>query len=254
MKLKVLGCYGGRLPGKKLTSFLIDDTILVDAGSATAMLSKEELTKIKTIIVSHSHLDHVYDIPLLGDVIIAPDMEPREIVCIEPTANAISELLMGNVIWPDFTSLPTKENPVFNMRIEQPRKPFVVGDYEVEFIHVTHPVPCVAMLFRWEGGAFLYTADTGPTEEVWQVAAEEQNLRGVITEISFPNMLKELSLASGHLSPCHMDEELGKMGRDDIPVYIYHLKPAFEELLLEEIKEISYPNLSLLKEGQVLEV
>lgn len=253
MEIRILGCYGGQLPGKNLTSFLIDDTILVDAGGATSALRLEELQAIRTIIVSHSHLDHVKDIPFIADNVIGRIPAPLEIIAIDPTIDALRDQLMGNVIWPDFTSIPTPQNPVLRYRREKIGKPFKVGSYKVEFIPVNHPVPCVAMLFKWPKGAFVYTGDTGPTEEIWKRVGQEKNLKGLITEVSFPNSMEQLSLISGHLSPCHIDSELAKTGRDDIPVYLYHIKPGVEQAVRDDVRQIKYRNLHVLEQGETLQ-
>ncbi|PJC70824.1 MAG: MBL fold metallo-hydrolase, partial [Zetaproteobacteria bacterium CG_4_8_14_3_um_filter_59_5] len=67
MKIKVLGCYGGQLLGFHLTSFLINDSILLDAGSPTEALDLEDQFAIRHIFISHTHLDHIKDIAFLAD-------------------------------------------------------------------------------------------------------------------------------------------------------------------------------------------
>jgi cAMP phosphodiesterase len=253
MKFTVLGCYGGRLPGKILTSFLIDDSILVDAGGATAALDLPALKKLRSILVSHSHLDHIADTAMIGDLIIGPDLKTVEIIGLEHTLSAVKDHLMSYTLWPDFTEIPTKEDPVYRLRQEEPRQAFQVGDYEVELVMVNHPVPCAGMVFRWDGGSFIYTADTGITDEIWEVAKNEENLKGLVTEISFPNSMKAMSEMTGHYSPCHIDAELAKIGKPDLPVYIYHFKPAFEETLLKELAEIEHENIRPLVQGETIE-
>ena len=254
MKIRILGCYGGQLPGKNLTSFLIGESLLVDAGGATAVLSLDELKKIETIVVSHSHLDHVKDIPLIADNVIGRIGRPIEIIGLKHTIDAVRDHLMGNVIWPDFSVIPSKEEPVIRYRREKAGKAFKVGKIEIEFVIVNHPVPCAGMMFRSGKKSFLYTADTGSTEDVWKFAKAEKNLKGLITEVSFPNSLEQLSIISGHMSPCHIDPELAKIGRTDLPVYIYHIKPGFEAKVREEIGAIRYRRLSILEQGQVLDI
>ena len=63
----MLGCYGGQLLGFHLTSFLLNDSILLDAGSPTEDLNLEEQHGIRHIFLSHIHLDHIKDIAFLAD-------------------------------------------------------------------------------------------------------------------------------------------------------------------------------------------
>ena len=58
MKLKVLGCYGGNIPGHGMTSLLLNDTVALDAGWVSGALSLRDQEKVKDIFISHSHLDH----------------------------------------------------------------------------------------------------------------------------------------------------------------------------------------------------
>lgn len=70
MRLRVLGCSGG-IGGRHLrtTSFLVDNDVLIDAGSGVGDLSLAELTRIDHVFVTHSHLDHVTSIPFLVDTV-----------------------------------------------------------------------------------------------------------------------------------------------------------------------------------------
>lgn len=60
MKVRVLGCSGGINQGVATTSFLVDDDILIDAGTGVGDLSLEEMRRIKPVFISHSHLDHMF--------------------------------------------------------------------------------------------------------------------------------------------------------------------------------------------------
>ncbi len=254
MKVTILGCYGGQLPGKRMTSFLIGDSLLVDAGGATAGLDMSGQNAITDILVSHNHMDHIKDIPFLADNVIGMKPEPVNVVSTESIVTELKNHVMNNSIWPDFTMIPSKDEPVLGYRIEKPETRFEIGDVSVELVEVNHPVPTYAMFLTQGGKTLLYSADTGPTDRVWERARDYDNLAAVILETSFPNRLAELSLISGHLSPCHLPDELGKLGRDDIPVYLYHFKPAFEDDLNQEVAELGKGNLRPLVQGETLEL
>ena len=68
VKVRVLGCSGGIGGTLRTTSFLVDDDILLDAGTGVGDLSLEALAKIDHIFVTHSHLDHVTSIPFLPTI------------------------------------------------------------------------------------------------------------------------------------------------------------------------------------------
>jgi cAMP phosphodiesterase len=255
MKIRVLGCYGGQLPGKRLTSFLIDGKVLVDAGGATLSLTLEEQNSVESILVSHSHLDHIKDIPFLADNVIGMKPAAVPVIAGEPVIDALRTHFLNNRLWPDFTVIPTKDKPVLRWQPEKPESVFSVGDLKVELVAVNHPVPCFGMFITKGKKTLLYSADTGPTDRLWERARDyAATLKAIILETSFPNRLAELSLLSGHLSPCHLPTELGKLGRSDLPVYLYHFKPAFESDLNREVAELKNSKIMPLVQGETLTI
>ncbi len=87
MQIRVLGCSGSIAAGNRTTSFLLDDDVLIDAGTGVGDLTLDELTRIDHIFLSHSHLDHVLAIGLLADSVArrrsaqAPGADRRACAC-----------------------------------------------------------------------------------------------------------------------------------------------------------------------------
>ena len=254
MEIKVLGCYGGQLPGKRLTSFLINNEVLVDAGGVTGGLGIDDQNKVKHILVSHAHLDHIKDIPMLADNVIGLKPDPIEVIAAPPVIDTLKSHVLNNAVWPDFTVIPSADAPVLAYRAEEPETTFNVGKLKVELVEVNHPVPTCGMFISDGDKTLLYTADTGPTERIWEKAKTYDNLAAIIVEVSFPDRLAELSLLSGHLSPCHLKPELDKLGKSDIPTYLYHFKPAFEADLNDEIKALGLDHVRPLVQDEVISV
>ncbi|RMF15709.1 MAG: 3',5'-cyclic-nucleotide phosphodiesterase [Candidatus Dadabacteria bacterium] len=254
MDVQILGCYGGQLPEKRLTSFLINGNVLIDAGGVTGGLDFEGQKKIDHVVISHAHLDHIKDLPMLADNVIGSRPDPIEVVSAPEVIATLRNHVLNNHVWPDFTVIPTADAPVLRYREEPVRQTFEVAGLTIEFIPVNHPVPTNGMFISDGKSTLLFTADTGPTDEIWARAADYPDLSAVILEISFPNNLADLSLLSGHLSPCHIPEELAKLGRDDIPAYIYHFKPGFEGALIEEVADLNIPHLRPLVQGEHIQV
>lgn len=126
--------------------------------------------------------------------------------------------------------------------------PIGEGEYEVQYIPVTHPVESMAMIIRGSTGSVLYTSDTGPTTKLWQVVNQTDDLRGMFVELSFPNHMQALADVAGHYTPQTLDAELKKVrGRDEIPLFIYHLKPAFYEVTKNELNALRLKNMHLVE-------
>ena len=76
VRLRVLGCSGGELPRHRTTCFLVDGGLAIDAGALTASLSLEQLLQVDDIVLTHSHFDHVKDVPLLADLLVGRRRRP----------------------------------------------------------------------------------------------------------------------------------------------------------------------------------
>jgi hypothetical protein len=116
MQIRVLGCSGSIAAGSRTTSFLLDDDILIDAGTGVGDLTLDEMARIDHILVSHSHLDHVLAIGLLADSVtrrrVADERPPVQVHALPQTIAALRAHVFNGVIWPDFTRLPSPDHPV----------------------------------------------------------------------------------------------------------------------------------------------
>lgn len=245
MKLKVLGCHGGELPTCRTTCFLVDDTVALDAGALTSTLTLEQLCKVDHIIVSHSHFDHVKDIPLLADLIVGRRKTPVTIWASQECTKTLRENMFNNALWPDFTKIPTKKSPVMQLKSFRAGQTFKVGKYTVNSVAVTHPVESCGFVVSSGNSALAMSGDTGPTDKLWKLLNKTKNLKAVLLETSFPNSMQYLADLSGHLTPQTLQSELAKFNRNGASVLLYHLKPAFVPQLKEEVANLPVEVLEL---------
>jgi cAMP phosphodiesterase len=249
MKLKVLGCYGGNIPGHGMTSFLINDTVALDAGWVSGALSLKEQVKVKDILISHSHLDHTCTLPFLIDNNFSAPGFGLRIYAIPEVIAAMKNHLFNNATWPDFTSLPNDLTPVLKLIEIAPEQPFEINGLTLRAVHVSHIVPTTGFIVEDKKGAIAFSSDTGPTNRFWDVANNTRRLRAVITETSFPNELQDLARVSGHLTPATLEQELKKLTKD-VPVYLYGGKPKHLETIKRQVKALKRKRLKLLKQGE----
>jgi len=238
VKLQVLGCHGGELPSCRTTCFLVDEVLALDAGALTGTLSLEQLCKVDDIIVGHSHFDHVKDLPLLADLVIGRRNKPVTIHASRECARALREYMFNNALWPDFTAIPTKKNPVLRIQSFRAGSTFKVGAYTVQSVPVSHPVESCAFIVSDSQASLAMSGDTGPTDKLWTALNKVKNLKALLLETSFPNALQQLADLSGHLTPRTLQTELEKFDRNGAEVLLYHFKPAFLSQLRRELAEL----------------
>jgi cAMP phosphodiesterase len=248
MKLKVLGCYGGNIPGCGMTSLLVDDALALDAGFVAGALSLKQQVKVKDVLISHSHLDHTCSLPFLIDNNFSAPGFSLRIHAIPQVIASMKNHLFNNLTWPDFTCLPNDLTPVLKLVEITPEHSFVVNGIRIRAVHVSHIVPTTGFILEDDRGAIAFSSDTGPTHRFWEVVNSVKRLRAVITETSFPNELQDLANISGHLTPQTLDHELDKL-KQDVPVYLYGGKPRHLQRIRREVRALKRKNLHLLVQG-----
>jgi ribonuclease BN (tRNA processing enzyme) len=245
MELRVLGCSGGEAEGNRLTGLLVNGTLAIDAGSLTQALTIEEQVAVRQIFISHSHLDHICTLPFFTKNIFGHTEVPVEIHALPETLDALRRHLFNDELWPDFSVIPSPDNPIIRFTEIEPGKIYELEGLRITPIPVNHLVPCVGYRVEDDHSAFVFTSDTAETDRVYELANETANLKLFITEASFPNAQGWLAEASKHLTPEKLGRELKKL-KKDVPVGIYHLTPGDRPVMLPELKAIKDKRLKLL--------
>ena len=258
MIFHVLGCSGSIAAGCKTTAFLLDDDILIDAGTGVGDLALDALARIDHILISHSHLDHVLSIGLLADAVmrerVARDRPPIQVHALPETLAALRTHIFNGVIWPDFTRLPSAEHPVLTL------VPFAIGDRldldgrRIEVLSASHTVPAVG--FAVDGGAagaWVYTGDTGPNPALWQ-RLNQMKVAHLVIETAFSDEERQLARISRHLCPAALGHELAQL-EGSVDVHITHIKPGEVDAVMTEIGQLATPHrIHAMQAGDVMKL
>lgn len=236
MKVRVLGCSGGINQNVATTSFLVDDDILIDAGTGVCDLSLEQMRRIKHIFVTHSHLDHIAAIPLLADTLF-DDLsgQPLIVHALPETIKALQDHIFNWSIWPDFTALPHKNDAVLKFEAMTAGSFIKLCGRQVEMISVNHVVPAVGYCIKAEAKVFAFSGDTTSNENFWSSLNKYDSLDLLFVESAFANKDIELAKLAFHYCPELLAQDLPKL-KHRSKVCISHLKPGCEQEIMAQCK------------------
>lgn len=239
MRVRVLGCSGGIGGGRQSTSFLVDDDILVDAGTGVTLLTLEEMSRVEHLFLTHAHLDHILALPLLLDSVGLRD-RPLMVHAIPEVIEALRLHIFNWVIWPDFSRVPSPEHPFCRYTGVPEGIPCRFGEREITAIPANHGRPAVGYLIRGPQGSLLFSGDTTSHPDLVRIANETADLRHLVVECSFPDEQRRIAELSHHYCPAMLLPDLGQL-RPAVQVWITHLKPGGEEEIMAELGRPELP-------------
>jgi ribonuclease BN (tRNA processing enzyme) len=250
MKIRMLGAHGAEGLAQRPSAFLLDDTVLIDGGTVGGALASIEQLAITHALVSHSHLDHIAGLAYLTETLALCEAEtPVTIASLDPVVAALRTSIFNDIVWPDFTRVPSPQAPVLRFQSLREDVEQQVAGFWVRPVPVTHTVPTSGFVVDDGTSALVYSGDTGPTEALWKAAAEVRGLRAVILECAFPNRLGALAEVARHMTPELIRRELDKMPAD-VPVLIFHVKPQFYDEIGEELGAVSGARITMVEQDK----
>ena len=262
MQIRVLRCHGAdclvdtmdRPVRRESCGFLIDHSVLLDAGTIGSRLTLSEQRRIRLVLLSHLHFDHIKSLPTLADNLAEEFDEPIIVAATEPVIQGLMDHVFNNTVYPNFFAIPNRTRPILQAQVLQPGKPIMLGHLNVIPVSVNHAVPTVGYIVKDHGGAFLYSGDTYETEEIWALGRTTPQLKAAFIESSFPDELGELAKRSKHLTPSLFLQEFQKLGRPDLPVYAYHMKPSVRTQIETQISRLGIKRVAFLEEDQIITI
>ncbi|OGO19640.1 MAG: hypothetical protein A2144_13265 [Chloroflexi bacterium RBG_16_50_9] len=238
MYVRILGAHNLESQGLKFTSLLIDDALAIEAGSLTSSLSFQAQQKLKAILLTHQHYDHIRDIPAIG-MSFWLHGNTIDVYTTQPVYDAIMSHLLNDRLYPDFTQRPA-EKPAIQFKVIQPDEPVKVEGYTVLAVPMNHSVPAVGyQITSADGKTLFYSSDTGPgLAECWQKISPEL----LIIEVTAPNKYEEFAHHSGHFTPALLQRELESFRRlkGYLPqIVLVHMNPLQQKIIEAEIAEVA---------------
>ena len=244
---------GGASLEQRLSCFLVDDRVTIDAGSIAISLSDAQRSTVRDIIVTHPHMDHIATLPIFVDDLFGLLEEPVRIHATQEVIDLLERDVFNGTVYPRFSGLTNGRTHVMQYVPFVPGEEFKVAHLTVVAVPVTHIVPTVGMVLTDGKVTVAFSSDTSSTEDFWQLVNRMPRIDALLIESSFPNSMARLAEISGHLTPASLGEELRKLKHDHIDILAMHLKPTYREALLEELAALNVPGLVPMEPGREYE-
>jgi len=250
MKIHFLGAHNCETKDTRLISLLVDDVLAIDAGGLSSSVSLEAQNKIKAVLLTHQHYDHIRDIPTLAMNLFLGGSQTT-IYSIPEVFEVLAKNLMDEIIYPDFRHrVPDKPTVEFN--VIGPNKAQKILGYDVLPVAVKHAVPTVGYQLSADNKTFFYTADTGPgLAECWEKVSPQL----LIIEVTGSNRFTKWAVEGGHLTPALLQQELEDFRKlkGYLPrVIIVHMSPHLEKDIAAEVNKVAEAldaSITLAREG-----
>lgn len=254
MKFKVLGCYGNIGDGHHTTAFLVDDDILIDAGTGLSTLPLEALRKIDHVFLSHSHMDHIALLPMLIDTTLSLRDNPIVVHGTKSTLDTLSNHVFNWEVYPDFRRISSKNHAAIKFSVIEPGKPVTIDGRRLSAIPVEHSIPTVAYHLDGGTGSLVASTDMTVNDGFWSAVNAIDDLRYLLIETAYQESRLSLCEITGHLCPSLLKEELQKL-EQPVKIYILHMKSSAEQQIRHEIAALDLSfDIHYLADGDVLDL
>lgn len=237
--IKILGAYGTKAKGCGTSSFSLNKVNVIDAGNLLESLS-EDCALIENIWLTHSHLDHIADIAYILDNYFSMRTKTLNIVGTQKTVDAIKAHYLNDVIWPDFSNIPLNgsQEMALGYTVLELDTEYPIGLGEsIKAFKTDHTVDSCGFVYKRDGSAVLITADTFSLDSMISEVERDNEIKSIVVECSFPSKMEKLATDSKHLTPKLLFSMLSELKRDDVKLYINHIKPMFIDEITQEIEE-----------------
>ena len=248
MRIKLLNSSIADAANQYSVSFLINDCVAIDAGCIGLLPSLDDQMRIRHVVISHAHFDHVASLPIFLDNVYEPGPDCVTVYGGRDVLESLKTHFFNDVVWPDLLRLSEEESPFLKTLTLKHLAPTTVDELLITPIALNHVVPTFGFVIEDAHSAIAIVSDTGPTEEIWNVAKSNPKLKAVFLESAFPNSMRWLADKSMHLTPASFLDEYRKLGKS-VPVIAVHLKPAFRGEISRELEALELDELRIATPG-----
>ncbi len=246
-------------PSQPLTSFVVRGAggagpFAIDAGSLGLVGEAEDMARVREVLLTHAHIDHIATLPMWIEALLSQNRAPVKVHASAGTIQALRQHFFNNVIFPNFEELKEEDGRALMELVEIPvDRAFELAGFQIKGFDVAHPVPTTGYYVTDGEAGVIFAADSGPTDRLWEVASKAPNVRAIVLETSFPDWMGHIAESAGHLTPNLLKRELEK-APENTRILITHMKPAYRGEILRSIGLLEDRRIQFIEPGVDVEI
>lgn len=244
---------GHATPEQRLTCFLIDESVAVDAGSIALAVSGPQRERVRDIIVTHLHMDHIASLPIFIDDLFPTLKAPVRVHATPEVISLLERDIFNWNVYPRFSELKNEFGPVMEYVPIPIGQEFQVAHLTVTAVPVNHIVPTVGLVVSDGNATVAFSSDTSETEEFWRLLNRTPSVQALLIEASFPDSMAQLADVSRHFTPASLRRELNKLNHNGLEILAVHIKPAYRQTIIDELNALKVPGLGVMEPGTIYE-
>lgn len=235
---------------QRLTCFLIDECVAVDAGSLALALTSDQRQNVRDIIVTHPHMDHIASLPIFIDDLFETLKSPVRVYATPEVIGLLERDIFNWNVYPRFSELKNEFGPVMEYVPIPTNEEFQIAHLTATAVAVNHIVPTVGVILSDGKSTVAFSSDTAETDEFWKVINSVPRINALLIEASFPDSMAQLAEVSRHYTPASLERDLRKLSHNGLDIMAVHIKPAYRQLVIDELKALKIPKLGVMESGK----
>ena len=236
---------------QRLTCFLIDECVAVDAGSIALALTAAQRKSVRDIIVTHPHMDHIASLPIFIDDLFETLESPVRVYATPEVIALLERDIFNWNVYPRFSELKNEFGPVMEYVPIPKDQEFQVAHLRVRAVAVNHIVPTVGLVVSDGNSTVAFSSDTSETDEFWSVINRVRHVDALLIEASFPDSMAKLAEVSRHYTPASLRRDLRKLRHNGLDILAVHIKPAYRQMVIDELNALNIPKLGVMESGRI---
>ncbi|MFM8734894.1 MAG: MBL fold metallo-hydrolase [Pirellulales bacterium] len=252
MKVELLPSSVPATEAQFLVSFLVNDTVAIDAGSLGLLSDLGRQDRVRHVFLTHEHVDHIATLPIFLENVYVPGPDCVELLGLADALEFLHRDVFNGRVWPDFFELSTRDDRFVRATPLTVFEPVVRAALTITPVPVSHSADTLGFVVDDGRAAVAFPSDTGPTEVLWRHLAACPRLDAVFLEVSFPDRLAALATRTGHHCPATFAREIGRLGRD-VRWIVVHRKARYAAEIAAELAALRLPNVELVQPGVAYE-